>query len=1168
MIYVGLVDLTCLSQQLREHFSEAESEETRERDPSGECAILCLQADGDGRLEDEFFVSSLPWAMGKITNSQGTDFELSGFEGEEGYEGQLKRILAERFSQHVEPGSDCVTVECDSNTTSKSEAGMRCQRPAPATFRLLIDCLLAVFDLAKWGQNNVAAKRTIRIKASKTTSENRSPATDMLNSFFSAELIEVQQNLKNLPIALRKYLGTERVDRIDVVRNAASVDRVVLPKNFPKARWPSKSAMVLAQQFAVNKAMELLAEGHGLYSINGPPGTGKTTLLRELIAAILCKRADALIRLSNPRQAFESGPDVINKRGFEAHVHRLKRQTGIGGHGIVVASGNNGAVQNVSQELPTLKTISAENFETPAYFRKVAETLAEPSENRSIKRGQRVVGTTWGLISAVLGNSENRKKFADRFWFADSDPSSFAKDIPVDELVTTFRTELAEKNSKSTDWDKARRNYQLAVAKVEERTNLINRFAESWQKQSAAKKEVVRLEAEVTRIAHEHSQCLVYHDACERAVKAKAKELEDLQKIKSALGRVAESKELCASFERRLYPNTAIAWDPDIAASKSGQIHQELGDRTSSQAKLQRRKDEHILIKPGFLIRLLRPGTEREWSSGMKRLTDECNANEERIGELNRYHGVLKDYLDNHEVLESLSMLRNGVIPRDINGTITESDSALGSLKEDFARIQKTERSLSAKLERAEAALAKARANLESIDDHVASAPADLRENAGRMYGDDREKTPPWYDEELQRRRAECFSATLALQEAFIVANHNRFKENLDLWIDVYSGGLSRNQFGSALEDLWETLFLAVPVVSTAFASIGRMFSGLGPGSIGWLFVDEAGQSTPQMAVGALWRSQRAIIVGDPLQLEPIMPLPASILETLADIHEVSAPWYEPINSVQRVADSANHIGTYIANEQTPVSGGAKADGSSTNEESLWVGSPLRVHRRCQRPMFEIANQIAYGELMVYDTIEERNAAEQLPANAWIDLPSANPIEHWIPDHGAVAIELLKHLLKHFRGGKACEGENRVFVLSPFKSVAEHFRNSVKDIANFRPDDMVGTVHTFQGKEADAVILLLGCNPQRSGAIPFFAAAKPNLLNVAVTRAKHRLYVIGDRALWARAQYFRVLDKKIRTVDSSELLSQFVDGTNDTEADVFAAGTNHYGRTGVRPANR
>jgi hypothetical protein len=66
-----------------------------------------------------------------------------------------------------------------------------------------------------------------------------------------------------------------------------SVDRVVLPKNFPKARWPSKSAMVLAQQFAVNKAMELLAEGHGLYSINGPPGTGKTTLLRDLIAAIL-----------------------------------------------------------------------------------------------------------------------------------------------------------------------------------------------------------------------------------------------------------------------------------------------------------------------------------------------------------------------------------------------------------------------------------------------------------------------------------------------------------------------------------------------------------------------------------------------------------------------------------------------------------------------------------------------------------------------------------------------------------------------------------------------------------------------------------------------------------------------------------------------------------------
>ena len=104
-------------------------------------------------------------------------------------------------------------------------------------------------------------------------------------------------------------------------------------------------------------------------------------------------------------------------------------------------------------------------------------------------------------------------------------------------------------------------------------------------------------------------------------------------------------------------------------------------------------------------------------------------------------------------------------------------------------------------------------------------------------------------------------------------------------------------------------------------------------------------------------------------------------------------------------------------------------------------------------------------------------------------------------------------------------------MLSPFRQVAAEAAGVHREVIGdaCSADDRrkwVGTVHTMQGKEADVVILVLGGSPAQPAARAF-ATRTPNLLNVAVTRARRRLYVIGNRSAWASEPHFDVLARTL-----------------------------------------
>ena len=80
--------------------------------------------------------------------------------------------------------------------------------------------------------------------------------------------------------------------------------------------------------------------------------------------------------------------------------------------------------------------------------------------------------------------------------------------------------------------------------------------------------------------------------------------------------------------------------------------------------------------------------------------------------------------------------------------------------------------------------------------------------------------------------------------------------------------------------------------------------------------------------------------------------------------------------------------------------------------------------------------------------------------------------------------------------------------------------------------DNIGTVHKFQGKEADEVIFVLGCDDSQSarGAVNW---VNSNIVNVAVTRAKYRLYVIGARDVWKHSYW---VNKMMTIMDEENMV--------------------------------
>ncbi len=377
----------------------------------------------------------------------------------------------------------------------------------------------------------------------------------------------------------------------------------------------------------------------------------------------------------------------------------------------------------------------------------------------------------------------------------------------------------------------------------------------------------------------------------------------------------------------------------------------------------------------------------------------------------------------------------------------------------------------------------------------------------------------PWCDEKTGNLREKLFTSAIKLHKCFIDAAAKPLRHNLGIFMQqlASSGNIAgKNDISNHFySDLWSSFFLAVPCISTTFASVGTMLEKLPNESLGWLLIDEAGQATPQAAVGAIMKTKRAIVVGDPMQIEPIVMLPSSLTKSICNQFEVDANSFNaPVASAQTLSDTAtSYFGEF--------------HGQYGDRE---VGVPLLVHRRCDDPMFSIANVIAYQRLMINAKKPATSIIRDcLGESSWIDVEDDSN-DKWSKKEGEELIELLSKILVQ-------ETLPDLYIITPFRDVVYNIRRALKasgileswKIIN--PDswlfERIGTLHTVQGREAEAVIFILGAPSKDQNGARNWAGAKPNLLNVAATRAKEVFYVIGNKKLWRQAGVFAELADRI-----------------------------------------
>ena len=296
-----------------------------------------------------------------------------------------------------------------------------------------------------------------------------------------------------------------------------------------------------------------------------------------------------------------------------------------------------------------------------------------------------------------------------------------------------------------------------------------------------------------------------------------------------------------------------------------------------------------------------------------------------------------------------------------------------------------------------------------------------------------------------------------------------------------------------------ESLFAEARVIAcTLVSSANRLLMGQ---KFGTLFIDEAAQALEPACWIAIRKADRVILAGDHCQLPPTVKAPEALRAGLG--HTL--------------------MQTIVKNKPETVS--LLKLQYRMNDEIMRFSSEWFYGG-----MLQSAPEVKYRSILDFDTPIE-----------WINTEGMDCNEEFVGENygrinkpeAELSIAQLKEYITQIGRERFLSERIDVGLISPYKAQVQYLRRLVRNDAFFKPYRQAITINTvdgFQGQERDVILISL-VRANEEGQIGFLNDLRR--MNVAITRARMKLIILGDASTLTRHAFYKKLYGYIESLHES-----------------------------------